>query len=117
MKSVKQFAWLTTKKTPEREVCPDQWLSNRRTARLLKRHCSVHRFDVITHPILHEYAKQLKQIFEFPKEQPASCFGYGNGWNHRYSQLKAYFTKVLLQKEIEAQHGYIGCKNRVDNGN
>ena len=54
-----------------------------------------------THPILHEYAKRLKQIFEFPKEQPASCFGYGNGWNHRYSQLKAYFTKVLLQKEIE----------------
>ena len=52
-----------------------------------------------THPILHEYAKRLKQIFEFPKKQPDSCFG--NGWNHHYSPLKAYFTKVLLQKEIE----------------
>lgn len=54
-----------------------------------------------THPILHEYAKQLKQIFEFPKKQPANCWGSGNGWNHRYSPSKAYFTKVLLQKEIE----------------
>ena len=50
-----------------------------------------------------EYAKQLKQIFEFPKKQPANCWDSGNGWNHRYSPLKAYFTKVLLQKEIEAK--------------
>lgn len=57
-----------------------------------------------------EYAKQLKQIFEFPKKQPANCWDSGNGWNHRYSPLKAYFTKVLLQKEIEEK-----TRNRREN--
>lgn len=54
-----------------------------------------------THPILHEYAKQLKQIFEFPKKQPGNCWCWGCGWNHRYSPSKASFAEVLLQKEIE----------------
>ena len=52
-----------------------------------------------THPILHEYAKQLKQIFEFPKKQPYNCWGSGNGWNHKYSPLKASFAEVLNRRE------------------
>lgn len=52
------------------------------------------------HPILHEYAKQLKQIFEFPKKQP-----FRFAWNHHYSPSKASFAEVLLQKEIEEKTG------------